>query len=225
MGDRLQSRKTYKKPTARLWPVRICVVSLLFAILLFVLQHFYALNFYVVTGSSRDVLKFQIGVGQTVFVLSPGLRSSVAASDPVLWNNFQQRSFDFGEWIVPVDRIERATTTDKFGGLSNPYGLLWRPPSDRFFFRAGSFPDRRPPGNIQAGCPSWCFLVVTAVLPSFVLLLSRLPRIWRNGASSARGVHCCDNCGYDCRTTPEFCPECGKGRSAGCDDRVLTVVP
>jgi hypothetical protein len=54
-------------------------------------------------------------------------------------------------------------------------------------------------------CPYWFIMLLTAILPA-----ARLAG-WRRRARRLRmrpGL--CPHCGYDCRATPDRCPECGR---------------
>jgi hypothetical protein len=56
----------------------------------------------------------------------------------------------------------------------------------------------------QFACPYWFITLLTAILPSARLVA------WRRRARHLRmrpGL--CRHCGYDCRATPDRCPECG----------------
>src|SRR4051812_11707366 len=58
-------------------------------------------------------------------------------------------------------------------------------------------------------CPYWFIVLLTAILPA-----ARLAG-WRRRARRLRlrpGL--CQHCGYDCRATPDRCPECGRVRAA-----------
>jgi hypothetical protein len=51
-------------------------------------------------------------------------------------------------------------------------------------------------------CPYWFIALLTALLPSTRLIGRRARRLrMRTGL--------CQHCGYDCRATPDRCPECG----------------
>src|SRR4051812_21395107 len=56
----------------------------------------------------------------------------------------------------------------------------------------------------QLACPYWFIMLLTAILPT-----ARLA-VWRRRARRLR-MHptLCQHCGYDCRATPDRCPECG----------------
>jgi hypothetical protein len=56
----------------------------------------------------------------------------------------------------------------------------------------------------ELSCPYWFIMLLTAILPA-----ARLAG-WRRRARRLR-MHpeLCRHCGYDCRATPERCPECG----------------
>jgi hypothetical protein len=56
----------------------------------------------------------------------------------------------------------------------------------------------------QLACPYWFIMLLTAIVPA-----ARLAG-WRRRARRLRmGPGLCQHCGYDCRATPERCPECG----------------
>jgi hypothetical protein len=58
--------------------------------------------------------------------------------------------------------------------------------------------------NRQLACPYWFILLLTAILPA-----ARLAG-WRRRARRLRmALGLCQHCGYDCRATPDRCPECG----------------
>jgi hypothetical protein len=62
----------------------------------------------------------------------------------------------------------------------------------------------------QLACPYWFIMLLTAILPG-----ARLAA-WRRRARRLRmrpGL--CRHCGYDCRATPDRCPECGTPAAAG----------
>jgi hypothetical protein len=54
-------------------------------------------------------------------------------------------------------------------------------------------------------CPYWFILLLTAIMPAARLIGWRRRRARR--LRMAFGL--CQRCGYDCRATPERCPECG----------------
>jgi hypothetical protein len=53
--------------------------------------------------------------------------------------------------------------------------------------------------------PLWSVFLLTAGMPSWVLLVARSR--WRREKRRKLGL--CEHCGYDLRATPERCPECG----------------
>ena len=56
----------------------------------------------------------------------------------------------------------------------------------------------------QLGCPYWFVVLLTSILPA-----ARLAE-WRRRARRLRmHPNLCQHCGYDCRATPDRCPECG----------------
>ena len=61
----------------------------------------------------------------------------------------------------------------------------------------------------QLACPYWFIALLTAILPAARLVA------WRRRARRLRmrpGL--CQHCGYDCRATPDRCPECGRETKA-----------
>jgi hypothetical protein len=59
----------------------------------------------------------------------------------------------------------------------------------------------------RLACPYWFIMLLTGILPG-----ARLAG-WRRRARRLRmrpGL--CRHCGYDCRATPDRCPECGTAR-------------
>ncbi len=71
-------------------------------------------------------------------------------------------------------------------------------------FRFDYFGDEKNP-ILQLACPYWFIMLLTAILPG-----ARLAG-WRRRARRLRmrpGL--CQHCGYDCRATPDRCPECGR---------------
>jgi hypothetical protein len=75
-------------------------------------------------------------------------------------------------------------------------------PERTFFNRFGFASDDR-----HLACPYWFIMLLTAILPG-----ARLAG-WRRRARRLRmrpGL--CQHCGYDCRATPDRCPECGTAR-------------
>jgi hypothetical protein len=76
-----------------------------------------------------------------------------------------------------------------------------------FFNRFGFALDYFPGGATvwrRLASPYWFMMLLTAILPG-----ARLAK-WRRRARRLRmrrGL--CRNCGYDCRATPDRCPECG----------------
>jgi hypothetical protein len=80
-------------------------------------------------------------------------------------------------------------------------------PTDTFFNRFGFGSEYSGNGEQTArdlACPYWFIMVLTAILPG-----ARLAG-WRRRARGLRmrpGL--CRHCGYDCRATPDRCPECG----------------
>jgi hypothetical protein len=56
----------------------------------------------------------------------------------------------------------------------------------------------------QLACPYWFIMLLTAILPAARLVARRR---WARRSRMRPGL--CRNCGYDCRATPDRCPECG----------------
>jgi hypothetical protein len=77
---------------------------------------------------------------------------------------------------------------------------------NRFGFALDDFQDTALAARGLA-CPFWFIMLLTAILPA-----ARLAG-WRRRRRQARrlgmGGGLCRHCGYDCRATPERCPECG----------------
>jgi len=61
----------------------------------------------------------------------------------------------------------------------------------------------------QLACPYWFIMLLTAILPAARLAGGRRRRRARR---LRMGAGLCQHCGYDCRATPERCPECGTAR-------------
>jgi hypothetical protein len=53
-------------------------------------------------------------------------------------------------------------------------------------------------------CPYWFITLLTAILPA-----ARLVGCWRRARRLRMRPGICQYCGYDCRATPDRCPECG----------------
>jgi hypothetical protein len=71
------------------------------------------------------------------------------------------------------------------------------------FYYARGDDEGRPGGPFQVvGVPYW-FLFTAVAVPTVLLL--RRHRV----ASRRRAAALCATCGYDCRATPDRCPECG----------------
>jgi hypothetical protein len=75
---------------------------------------------------------------------------------------------------------------------------------NRFGFAALDYHQHGTYVKRQFACPYWFIMLLTAILP-----IARLAG-WRRRARRLR-MHpsLCRHCGYDCRATPERCPECG----------------
>ena len=81
--------------------------------------------------------------------------------------------------------------------LLNRFGFAWG------YYDFGSFETR------YLGCPYWFIMLLTAILPA-----ARLAG-WRRRRRARRlrmRPSLCQHCGYDCRATPDRCPECGTAR-------------
>jgi hypothetical protein len=68
------------------------------------------------------------------------------------------------------------------------------------------YQQKGPYAKRQFACPYWFIVLLTAILPGVWLA-----GWWRRRARRLRmrpGL--CRHCGYDCRATPERCPECGR---------------
>lgn len=83
---------------------------------------------------------------------------------------------------------------------------------NRFGFALGYFQGSE--GVIpRLACPFWFIILLTAILPA-----ARLAGWRRRRARRLRlrpGL--CQHCGYDCRATPDRCPECGRETNAATD--------
>jgi hypothetical protein len=89
------------------------------------------------------------------------------------------------------------------GALRTPQPFATPPAEHRllgFYYFAGDF---RPPDRFYlVGIPYWFLLTVAAVPLVIQLRRHRL-------AARRHAAALCPTCGYDCRATPERCPECG----------------
>lgn len=72
-----------------------------------------------------------------------------------------------------------------------------------FAYREGGRPGRLKGGRMIAG-PYWFLVLATALPPAL-----RLRAVLRRRGRGMAGF--CLHCGYDCRATPDRCPECGAG--------------
>jgi hypothetical protein len=57
----------------------------------------------------------------------------------------------------------------------------------------------------QLACPYWFIMLLTAILPA-----ARLAARRRRARRLRMRPGLCRHCGYDCRATPDRCPECGR---------------
>jgi hypothetical protein len=83
---------------------------------------------------------------------------------------------------------------------------------DTFVNRLGFALDDRATSSFSMrllACPYWFIMLLTATLPAARLVG------WQRRRRARRlrmGPGCCQHCGYDCRATPDRCPECGTAR-------------
>jgi hypothetical protein len=133
-------------------------------------------------------------------------------------------------WAQPNPRLLRASThrggfavevfTPQLGAyFANPPGAGWEQSAPESYSatvrsrwtrcnRFGFALDRVQNSEFvmrQLACPYWFILLLTAILPA-----ARLAGWRRRRARRLRmGASLCRRCGYDCRATPDRCPECG----------------
>ena len=81
------------------------------------------------------------------------------------------------------------------GTLFNRFGFAWES------VKTSSFENR------YLACPYWFIMLLTAILPAARLAGGRRRRRARR---LRMDTGLCQHCGYDCRATPDRCPECGR---------------
>ena len=145
--------------------------------------------------------------------------------------SYQARDYIYWSWARP--RTQLAIVTYRGGWLASIYtpvvgalkNLLLHPGAGWRQFAPGSYDDvvgvsegiffnrlgfaldhRQTPAYAvrEIACPDWFIMLLTAMLPTVRLAG------WRRRARRLRmRTGLCRHCGYDCRATPERCPECG----------------
>jgi hypothetical protein len=95
--------------------------------------------------------------------------------------------------------------------------LLWRPTRLQqwgFAYHRGRQVEMEEQGNWPIvphdvfAAPYWFIVLSLAVGPTLAAV--RWSRAYKARSRSRRGL--CQHCGYDCRATPQRCPECGTAR-------------
>ncbi|MDB5324357.1 MAG: hypothetical protein JWN40_5988 [Phycisphaerales bacterium] len=93
------------------------------------------------------------------------------------------------------------TPTLSYTDSDGPQGTLF----NRFGF-ALDYSRNSAYENRYLACPYWFILLLTSILPAARLAAWRRRRVRRLRV----GAGLCQHCGYDCRATPDRCPECGR---------------
>jgi hypothetical protein len=170
-------------------------------------------------GAMRRLLRILISAATVLsLVLCVGALAawvrSYQARDDILWTPEKSRvhlkigTYRGGFFVVAATFVG---TVD----LSGPSSVIWKQstPSNvvltthptffnQFGFGMGYSHDNKYPTRYLAS-RYWFVVMMTAILPA-----ARLAG-WRRRRRLRMHPNLCRHCGYDCRATPERCPECG----------------
>jgi hypothetical protein len=145
-----------------------------------------------------------------LFTLAAGVSAVLFVGACVLW----VRSWwidDSVQWRRRIDgnTIETWSLQTAAGQVGLSGEQNWAPnlPVGSDLSWASAAASRVPPRWVSQGSiPGWHLMVYTGALPLWWAVRSLYPTLTRR---SRRRLGLCIHCGYDLRTTPDRCPECG----------------